>query len=324
MQDIDRFKKLSQFAKKTPEFINCSFLASDMSKRKYYRVTTQNSSFVLMDASDLEELSRYIKIQNYLLDMNIKAPKTFDQDLENGFLLIEDFGDTTLTLALKDPTLKRYEYDYYNQSIRILHDIQKNYNQQDFPLLNYSKEEHLKEASLFSAYYFAYVHKQQISDTVQKDWINLWDKALTDVLTIAPSTLVLRDYHVDNLVLLKNGHFGVLDFQDALYGSILYDYISLIEDARRILDDALILKITNDFLCIYDPSKHQDYLYHAAVIGACRHAKILGVFTRYASLYNNDSKLTYIPHVFNLFINALKRSEQIELLYFLKDQGFLK
>ncbi|CAO5677087.1 MAG: N-acetylmuramate/N-acetylglucosamine kinase [Holosporales bacterium] len=324
MNEFDRLKKRTDFAKKTPHFLSVSFLASDMSKRKYYRVQTQDSSYVLMDAEDLEELNRYIKIQSYLISMGVKAPRTYNQDLENGFLLIEDFKDTSLTKALSDPFLKKDEYEYYLKAIKILHKIQENYNAITYPLDDYSLDVSLKEASIFCDFYFPLVHKKNADDLLKKEWCDLWQKALLEPIDKSPNTLVLRDYHVDNILLLNDASLGILDFQDALLGSILYDYISLVEDARRKLDDPLIQKLTNDFLCVYDSSKHQDYLYFSAIIGACRHAKVLGVFARYALFYKNDSKLCFVSHVLNLLINALKRSEQTELLYFLKDQGFLK
>ena len=104
----------------------------------------------------------------------------------------------------------------------------------------------------------------------------------------------------------------------------MYDYISLVEDARRPLDDDLYQKLTSDFLSPFNASHHLDYLHNSAVIGALRHAKILGVFSRYATLHKKEDKLCHLPHVHSLLIKALTRSEQKEILYFLKDQAILK
>lgn len=320
----NRTQLRTKFLKQLKDFEEIHFLASDMSNRKYYRVLSQKKSYVLMDASDFQELERFLKIQHILRDMDIRVPEKYFEDFENGFLLIEDFGDLTLTNALKDDNLKRQECDFYKKSILVLHDIYERYDEKKPPLSEYGKNIHLHEASAFVDYYFLFIHQKEINASIKNDWLHLWEKALSEALPLAPHTLVLRDYHVDNIILLKNGSLGILDFQDALYGSIMYDYISLVEDARREISKSLYKDTTSLFLSVFDASKHKDYLQNAAVVGACRHAKILGYFTRYKLLYKNDSKLTYLPHVFNLFIKALERSEQTEILYFLKDQGFLK
>ena len=84
--------------------------------------------------------------------------------------------------------------------------------------------------------------------------------------------LVLRDYHVDNLMVLQNnltGYFndeilsksdklskldsseikvGLLDFQDALIGSPAYDLVSLLEDSRYDISNYQRQKLFNYYL----------------------------------------------------------------------------
>jgi aminoglycoside/choline kinase family phosphotransferase len=312
------------FAKSIPGFLNIDFLASDMSNRTYYRVFTKSGSFVLMDEPSLDDLNRFRNVQSLLFNQNIRVPEIFETDLQEGFLVLEDFGDITLTKALKDISLQKKEPEYYQKAIHILHDIQERFIEKPESLMDYDLNAHIKEASIFADYYYDFVRHEKMPDNIKNEWLNLWEKALSDVIDMAPNTLVLRDYHVDNLVLLNDDDLGVLDFQDALWGSIMYDYISLIEDARRSIDDDLYKKITKDFLSPYDSVHHQDYLHHAFVIGACRHAKILGVFTRYSILHKKDDKLCHLPRVLSLFINALKKAEQKEILYFLRDQSLMQ
>lgn len=305
-----------------PEII---FLKSDMSPRSYYRVydIDKNQSFVLMDADLSEDLKSFVHLSYYLNDQEIRAPKVIEQDYENGFLLLEDFGDNTLTKIFQAQPSLQIEQDLFEKSFNILHKIYEKSSESVTKNLvpDYSLDLYINEVNVFIEYYFKYCREKDIPADLAQIWKDLWTSALNSIEGLTPKALVLRDYHVDNLMLLNNNDLGVLDFQDAVYGSVMYDYISLIEDARRDLDLDLKNHLTNYFLKIFDKRHHQDYLHTASILGAGRHAKILGVFTRYAILHNNPEKLCHLPRVMALLKQALQRSDLKEIQYFIKDQG---
>ncbi|PIZ32526.1 MAG: hypothetical protein COY39_05500 [Alphaproteobacteria bacterium CG_4_10_14_0_8_um_filter_37_21] len=301
------------------------FLKSDMSPRSYYRVhnTDKNQSFVLMDADLSEDLAPFTMLSNYLNSIKVRAPKIVAQDRENGFLLLEDFGDKTLTKVFQNNSSIKVEQNLFEKSFDILHTIyeQSLKNSTKGLVPNYSLDLYLKEVNLFAAYYFKYCRKKDIPKELAQTWEDLWRSAFSTIDGLTPNTLVLRDYHVDNLMLLNTGELGVLDFQDGVYGSVMYDYISLIEDARRDLNPDLKAHLGKYFFKIFEKKYHQDYAYTADILGAGRHTKILGVFTRYALLQKNTEKLCHLPHTFNLLQKALERSDLREIQYFIKDQG---
>ncbi|HCU06708.1 MAG TPA: hypothetical protein DIC42_03900 [Holosporales bacterium] len=322
---MNNSQKQSDFVKqyiKKPEII---FLKSDMSPRSYYRVhdTDKNQSFVLMDANLSEDLNPFVRLSRYLNDIQIRAPKVIEQDLENGFLLLEDFGDNTLTKKFQTESSIKIEQNLFEKSFDILHKIYENSSQNFIRNLvpDYSLDLYIKEVNVFIEYYFKYCRTKDIPADLAQIWKNLWTAALNSIEDFTPRTLVLRDYHVDNLMLLNNNDIGVLDFQDGVYGSVMYDYISLIEDARRDLNPDLKSHLTKYFLKIFDKKHHQDYLHASDILGAGRHAKILGVFTRYAILHNNPEKLCHLPRIIEHLKQALERSELKEIQYFIKDQG---
>lgn len=322
---MNNSQKQSDFVKKyikKPEII---FLKSDMSPRSYYRVhdTYNNQSFVLMDADLSEDLNPFVQLSRYLNDKQIRAPKVIEQDPENGFLLLEDFGDNTLTKIFQTEPSQRVEQNLFEKSFDILHKIYEKSSENFIKDLvpDYSLDLYIKEVNVFIEYYFKYCREKDIPEDLAQIWQDLWTSALNSVEGLTPQTLVLRDYHVDNLMLLNSTDLGVLDFQDGVYGSVMYDYISLIEDARRDLNPELKKHLTNYFLKIFDKKHHQDYLHTADILGAGRHAKILGVFTRYAILNNNSEKLCHLPRTIKLLTEALKRSGLQEIQYFIKDQG---
>lgn len=305
-----------------PEII---FLKSDMSPRSYYRVydIDNNQSFVLMDAELSENLNPFVRLSHYLNDINIRAPRVVEQDTVNGFLLLEDFGDNTLTKVFENDSLRGLEQKLFEKSFDILHGIYEKMSENPVKNLvpNYSLDLYVEEINIFSQYYFKYCRKKDIPKDLAQIWEDLWVSAFNSIDGLTPNTLVLRDYHVDNLMLLNNNELGVLDFQDGLYGSVMYDYISLVEDARRAINPDLKTHLTKCFLTIFDKKFHQDYVHAADILGAGRHAKVLGVFTRYALLHNNTEKLCHLPHTFNLFKQALKRADLTEIQYFINDQG---
>lgn len=300
-----------------------NFLASDMSGRIYDRIHNGQDSFVIMDDKNIKNITKFITIQNLLIEKKIRVPQIYDKDLEHGFLILEDFGDLTLTKAIKQ-NAKAYEERYYLNAINILKKIREEFEDKPTFIEDYSKTILLEEIMIFIDFFFQHVHNIEADEHLKKDWCTLWGKVFDKINNITPSTLVIRDYHVDNLMVLKNNDLGVLDFQDALWGSVMYDYISLVEDARRALSDELKRLLRNAFFDVFDKQHHPNYAYAADVLGAGRHAKVLGVFTRYNIFYKNDTKLFHLEHILNLLHQALIRTGESEILYFLKDQRFLK
>lgn len=312
-----------RFSAKNFPLASCNFLASDMSGRIYDRIYNGSHSYVLMDDQNIDNINKFITIQNLLIEKNIRAPQIYDKNLEHGFLILEDFGDLTLTKALKENPAK-YEKLYYLKAIEILKNIRERFDDKPVDIENYSKNYLLQEITIFIDFYFQHVHGEEAEDMLKKDWVALWEKPFQNIETLTPNTLVIRDYHVDNLMILKNNELGVLDFQDALWGSVMYDYISLIEDARRALSLELKNILSLAFFKHIDKSLHQDYSYTADILGAGRHAKVLGVFTRYDISYKNNTKLLHLSHTLNLLHQALVRAGESEILYFLKNQSLLK
>lgn len=125
-----------------------------------------------------------------------------------------------------------------------------------------------------------------------------------------PPTLVLRDYHVDNLLRLREragiAACGLLDFQDAVIGAAAYDLMSLLEDARR--DIAEFLRAA--MLIRYREGAHlsdtRGFETTYAILSAQRHAKVIGIFTRLSRRDQKHGYLSYIPRVWRLLERALE------------------
>ena len=155
---------------------------------------------------------------------------------------------------------------------------------------------------------------REISDGYQQIWEDLLPRARG-----VPNTLVLRDYHVDNLIRIAGrsgvGACGLLDFQDAVLGPLSYDFISLVEDARRDVAATLAADMRNRYLNANPAIDPEAFDRSCAILGAQRHCKVLGIFTR---LRDRDGKDRYLHHVPRLW-RLLERAVEHPALESLKD-----
>jgi aminoglycoside/choline kinase family phosphotransferase len=265
-------------------------LAGDASFRRYYRLRRDQSSVVLMDAPPpQEDINPYVTVAALLFDLGFSAPEVFADDRDEGFLLIEDFGDDTYTRLLANGA---DEAALYELAVDTLVALQRAVAPHGAPDLSpYDIERLLGEAALLVDWY------RPLNDELRDEYLALWRTALPDAV-VSPPTLVLRDYHVDNLMLLPDRPgikgCGLLDFQDAVTGPPSYDLVSLLEDARRDVPAPLRQAMTERYLAAFPDLDRSAFLRSAAILSAQRNCKILGIFTR---LWKRDGKRQYLAHI---------------------------
>jgi len=265
-------------------------LAGDASFRRYYRLGRDESSAVLMDAPPpQEDVGPFVAVAGLLRGLGFSAPEVLAEDRGHGFLLLEDFGDDTYTRLLArgadEPAL-------YRLAVDTLVTLQRAVEQHGTPdLPPYDLERLLGEATLLVDWY------RPLAGGLREEYLALWRAVLPDAVVASP-TLVLRDYHVDNLMLLPDRPgvrgCGLLDFQDAVTGQPSYDLVSLLEDARRDVPASLRQAMTERYLAAFPALDRVAFLRSAAILSAQRNCKILGIFTR---LRKRDGKRQYIAHI---------------------------
>jgi N-acetylmuramate 1-kinase len=265
-------------------------LAGDASFRRYYRVGGIGRSAVLMDAPPpQEEVGPYVAVAALLCDLGLSAPEVLAEDREQGFLLLEDFGDDTYTRLLERGA---DEAGLYALAVDTLVEMQRAAASRGTPgMPPYDAERLLAEAALLVDWYMP------LAADLRDEYLRLW-RAVLPLAMVSPSTLVLRDYHVDNLMLLPDRPgvrgCGLLDFQDAVTGQPSYDLVSLLEDARRDVSVCLRRAMTERYLAAFPALDRSDFLRSAAILAAQRNCKILGIFTR---LWKRDGKPQYLAHI---------------------------
>ena len=262
-------------------------LAGDASFRRYFRVLDDAGGrhAVLMDAPpEHEDVRPFLAIADHLDAHGLRAPRILARDLARGLLLIEDFGDRRVNPVLAaDPALEQQVYAQAVDTLAALH---------RYPLpavAPYDAAALKREARLFPDWYAPAAGLTVDSTGYDAAWAEAWAGAIAR--TEAAPVLVLRDYHADNLMLLDDGDLGLLDFQDALAGHPAYDLVSLLQDARRDVSPELEGAMIDRYLAAAVIGDRDTFLADYAVIGAQRHAKVLGIFTR---LWKRDGKAHYL------------------------------
>lgn len=283
---LNKFLKESGWdnAKKT-------LLAHDASFRWYDRLTQDNGETrVLMNAPiPMENPAQFVFVDEILENIGIKVPHIFYKDLTHGFLLLEDFGDSTFTRLIKQG---KNEKELYQRAVDELIKIQKNIHTNQ-GLKVYDEELMLFEAMLLPLWYVKYVVKTDLPKTALDEFENIW-KNLYKIINQVPQTLVLLDYHVDNLMITDKDECGILDFQDARFGPVTYDLASLLEDARRPVPEDIQTEMLERYFNALPQFNTKEFKESYPIMAVQRHTKVIGIFVR---LFVRDKKERYLKHI---------------------------
>jgi hypothetical protein len=240
-----------------------------------------------------EDVRPYIHVAGLLRGHGLSAPEIHAEDRDRGLLLIEDFGDDTYTRLLAAGS---DEATLYALAIDTLVALQRVVGEPpDLP--PYDEATLLREAALLAEWYVPEMLGATLSPDAREEYLALWREVLP-LAALPKPTLVLRDYHVDNLMLLPGRGgvrgCGLLDFQDALCGPASYDLVSLLEDARRDVSETVRAAMTERYLAAFPGIDRAAFRRSAAILAAQRNAKIIGIFTR---LWRRDGKPHYLRHI---------------------------
>lgn len=269
-------------------------LAGDASFRRYFRVLDGGRRAVLMDAPPPHEDPRpFIAIAEHLLADGFAAPQILARDLDQGLVLIEDFGDLRVKEHLDEQP--HAEHAVYARAIDLLADLHR-LPAADVP--PYDRAVYRREVGLLTEWYCPAIGLDVDVDAYGR----AWDAVLPLVeQSASPIVTVLRDYHAENIMLIDRAGshgLGLLDFQDALAGHPAYDLVSLLQDARRDVPVDVEATMLARYKALASPPADFDAAY--AVLGAQRNAKIIGIFTR---LWQRDGKpryLSFLPRMWDL------------------------
>lgn len=268
-------------------------LPGDASFRRYFRIRHHGKGpAMLMHAPPPnEDPEPFLRAGRWLDANGMRAPQILAAKPEQGFVLLEDFGEVRMREYLD--AWPQDETEVYRAAIDALVDLHR---LPPGPFLGYNLSEYQREAKLFVDWFCP----TQGLYVDGRGWAAAWEEVLSPLLPAQrPGVTVLRDYHAENIMLLGDlDRQGLLDFQDALVGHPAYDLVSLLQDARRDVSPELETAMFEYYVSRANPAG--DFLADYARLGAQRNAKIVGIFVR---LWKRDGKpryLDYIPRVWAL------------------------
>ena len=271
--------------------------SSDASFRRYFRWEGAGRSFVVMDAPPPQENCKpFVDIAFLLAKSGINVPKIYAEDLERGFLLLNDLGNKTYLDVIDDENADVL----FSDARKALLAFQQ--LPMVAPLPSYDVALLRRELELFPEWYVKRELGIEFDAAQQQQWQAVSD-LLIDSALAQPKVLVHRDYMPRNLM-LSEPNPGVLDFQDAVYGPVTYDVTCLFKDAflswpeervRGWLESywqqasALDIPVQADF---------EDFLRASDLMGVQRHLKVIGIFAR---ICHRDGKPRYLADVPRFF-----------------------
>jgi N-acetylmuramate 1-kinase len=282
-------------------------LAGDASFRRYERLALAGRNAMLMDAPPPENVRSFLAIGRLLRQAGFAAPAVLAADEAAGLLLLEDFGDDTYGRLLARGWA---EGELYELAVDLLIELHRRLPADmldGVPLFDDARA--LEGVQRFIDWYWPWVIGTSAPADVAGEFVAAWC-AVLPLWRRIPASLVLYDYHVDNLMLLQErsgvAAIGLLDFQDAVKGPISVDLVSLIEDARRDVPADLGVRLVARYLAGFPELDRGAFDAALAFSAAQRHVRIIGTFTRLLRRDGKAGYLRFIPRVWRQLDDRLR------------------
>ena len=294
---------------------NIAPASADASFRRYFRIAESDKTFIVMDAPpEKEDCQPFVTIAKLLLEYGLNVPQVLLQDLDQGFLLLSDLGNTVFLSKLNNNTVD----DMYASAMQSILQMQNN-PVPDLPI--YDETLLRNEMNLFPEWYLEKQLKITVSEKQKKVLEQTFDVLIKNALE-QPQVFVHRDFHSRNLMVNEKNPKapGVIDFQDAVIGAVTYDLVSLLKDCyidwprEKIESWVKCFHTEAGSLGILNNVSFAEFLRWFDLMGLQRHIKVAGIFSR---LKHRDGKTGYlkdIPRTMDYIIDVTKRYPEFKPL----------
>ena len=311
---------------------NINEISGDASPRKFFRKRHKNISsiIVLSKKEKFKNLLIYDAINKILINNKILAPKLYYENYNKNYIEIQDFGNESLYKILKKKKINKLIY--FKKIIKLLDQIQsiknkriKTFKKKKYLIPEYEKKFLINEANLFCDWYVKKKLSKKKEDNFSKNFKKIIKKLCLN-LKMKNNTFVHRDFHVSNLMLVKN-KIGVIDSQDAVLGNRAYDVASLIDDVRYKTSKSLKDKIYKLYIKKQKKLDNEKFKNDFEILSVLRNLKIIGIFTRLAIRDKKKKYLKLIPYcwdLINLRINENKIFVELKDLLIKNFKGKIK
>ena len=302
-------------------------LNGDASFRQFFRKKNEikSSIFVFAKKEKFKNLIVYDSINKILNKNKVLAPNLYQENYNNNYIEIEDFGNETIFKILNRKNVNKF--DYFKKIIRVLKKIQlikerniKNFKSQKYEIPIYKREILLKEANLFCDWYV----KKNLTKSNQHKFSKKFKKIIQKIslnIKLKNKVFVHRDFHVSNLMLVDN-QIGVIDSQDALIGNKAYDLASLIDDVRLKTSKSFKKKIYDFYIKKEKKRDIQKFKNDFQILSVLRNLKIIGIFTRLAFRDGKKKYLKLIPYAKQMINERMIENKVFQDLKYLLNDNF--
>lgn len=286
-------------------------LPQDASSRRYFRLHKADKTCLLMDAPPAtENIDAYLDITAFLRGLGLRVPEIYGENRTEGFALIEDFGHGTFTKLLANSAS---EHDLYMLAVDVLLQLHRHVDAARLSVPTFSIDIALREVQRFTDWFVPVATGREPSSVERRDFETVWHALLLDTIATA-DTFMMRDYHVDNLMIVDGqldvAHCGLLDYQDGLKGPAAYDVMSLLKDERNDVSAGVQTAALERYMKgreadIGEGFQREAFMRNMLVLGAQRHCKNLGLFARFSRRDDRHGYLKYMPHMQRMFAAEL-------------------
>jgi aminoglycoside/choline kinase family phosphotransferase len=288
-------------------------VSGDASFRRYFRVLADQNSWIAVDAPpDKEDSQPFIRVAQSLAEFGVAVPEVHRHDLEQGFMLLSDLGDALYLDQLNAETVDALYQDAFTALLQIQRcpDLKgASLPPYDLPLLE-------REVGLFEEWFLQKLLKLQLDQRDQFEVQRLFHHVI-DCALEQPTVFVHRDYHSRNIMYRPGQAPGVIDFQDAVRGPVTYDLVSLLRDCYIAWPDEQVYAWVEQFRqSLIDSGRVMPDQRHFQrwfdLMGAQRHLKAIGIFSR---LLIRDGKAGYlddIPRTFGYLQKVAAKTHALE------------
>jgi tRNA threonylcarbamoyl adenosine modification protein YjeE len=245
----------------------------------------------------------FVAVGRGLHARGLSVPVIHHTDLDAGFLISEDLGsEGVLEGSPPAPIEQRYHaaadvlVRLHKEALPLELPVE---GRENYAIPSFDVTGMLIEVSLLLDWYLP-DKGVEVTDAMRDEFFMLWQRLLGVALAV-PATWVIRDYHSPNLIWLAGrealARVGIIDFQDAVLGPPTYDVVSLAQDARVDVSEALEIALVSRYVRgrraddpAFDPAAFAESY---AMMSAQRNTRLLGVFSR---LNRRDGKPHYLRH----------------------------
>ena len=310
----DRYNSLQNWLTETlgTSTFNLKLASGDASFRTYHRLFLKNKTFIVMDAPPEQENCKvFIKITKKLRACDVNVPIIHNVNIEQGFLLLSDLGNDLYLNKLNKSSI----YELYSDALSALVSIQVLVNVGGVD--EYDKSLLISEMNLFREWLIEKHLNIKLSDSQVKILTTLFDLLVNNALQ-QPKVFVHRDFHSRNLMVTKENNPGVIDYQDAVYGPISYDLVSILKDCYIKWPKEEIDKWIDFYLNKLYEEKAQyrinrdEFVRWFDLMGVQRHLKASGIFARLSHRDGKHNFLEDIPRTLSYILDLKETYEELQ------------